>query len=473
MNAPPDSGASWRALFTREFLPRLATLALALWLHASNSMLTATTMPSAVDEIGGLALLSWTFALYLAGSISAAASMSLLVARHGLRKTMVRMALVFTAGCVMVASAPSMPVLLVGRVLQGVGGGGLIALVYICQDRFFPNHLVPKTVAFLSSVWMMAAFCGPVIGGAFATLGEWRMAYWAFALQGLLLVPAVLFLLDGGARIEVEAERLPLVRLLLLSSSILLVSLSAAYYDPVGSPLLILLGCVALLLFVQRDVSAAGARMLPTQVTDLGHAIGNGILATFLLCISIMSFVVYGPLILIELYGLNPLQAGLVVLVESLAWGTAALLFAGTADRNEPRVIRGGGGCVLLGLVAMAVLFPRQQLGLLIVAVIVLNGGMGMMWGFIIRRVVAAAPPAEKDRAASLLPITQQTGFALGAAFTGLIANSLGANQQPGVADLQSIALWMFAAFVPFAALGNWLAWRFVKARPADNPDSG
>jgi hypothetical protein len=31
----------------------------------------------------------------------------------------------------------------------------------------------------------------------------------------------------------------------------------------------------------------------------------------------------------------------------------------------------------------------------------------------------------------------------------------------------------MFAAFVPFAALGNWLAWRFVKARPADNPDSG
>ena len=45
--------ASWRELLTRQYLPKLAIMALALWLHASNSMLTATTMPSAVDEIGG------------------------------------------------------------------------------------------------------------------------------------------------------------------------------------------------------------------------------------------------------------------------------------------------------------------------------------------------------------------------------------------------------------------------------------
>ena len=61
-------------------------------------------MPSAVDEIGGLTLISWTFALYLAGSISAAASISLLVATHGLKKTMVRTALVFSVGCVVVAA---------------------------------------------------------------------------------------------------------------------------------------------------------------------------------------------------------------------------------------------------------------------------------------------------------------------------------------------------------------------------------
>ncbi len=463
MSAPLEQRGSWRDIFSREYLPKLATMALALWLHASNSMLTATTMPSAVEEIGGLDFISWTFALYLAGSISAAASISLLVARMGLSQTMIRAAMVFTGGSIVVALAPNMALLLLGRVLQGLGGGGLIALVYVCQDRFFPNHLVPRTVAFLSSVWMMASFSGPVIGGAFATLGEWRLAYWAFAAQGLLLVPAIYFLLGSrGTEVSVAAARIPVVRLLMLGASILLVSISAAYYHPLGSPLLVLLGGFALVLFVYRDVSATTARMLPSEMTDLSHAIGNGILATFLLCISIMSFVVYGPLILIELYGLNPLQAGFVILLESLAWGSASILFSGTRAAMEPRLIKAGGLSVLLGLVAMAIVFPRVSLYPLLLAVILLNGGMGMMWGFIIKRIIGAAPRDEKDRTASLLPITQQTGFALGAALTGLIVNGLGINQDPDPTQLKSIAFWMFAGFVPLAIMGNFMAWRFV-----------
>lgn len=466
MNASDEQGTAWQDLLTREYFPKLATMALALWLHASNSMLTATTMPSAVDEIGGLNLISWTFALYLAGSISAAASISLLVASMGLKQTMIRAALVFTGGCAVVAMAPNMPLLLVGRVLQGLGGGGLIALVYVAQDRFFPNRLVPKTIAFLSSVWMMASFSGPVIGGAFATIGEWRLAYWAFAVQGLLLIPAVLFLLRGAEpEVNLAGERIPVVRLLLLSASILLVSISAAYYHPLGSPILILLGCLALVLFVIRDKSAASARMLPAEVADLTHAIGNGILATLLLCISIMSFLVYGPLILIELYQLSPLEAGFIVLLESLAWGSAAILFSGVSPAEEPRLIKSGSAIVLLGLIAMSFVFPRGPLWAVVVTVVLLNGGFGMMWGFIIKRVIGAAGTADKDRTASLLPITQQTGFALGAALSGLIANSIGLNHDPTTQELQLISFWLFAGFVPVALVGNVMAWRFVGHR--------
>jgi len=437
MNTPSGQDVSWRALLNRQYLPKLATMALALWLHASNSMLTATTMPSAVEEIGGLNLISWTFALYLAGSISAGASISLLLAKLGLKTTM-------------------------------LGGGGLIALVYVSQDRFFPDHLVPRTVAFLSSVWMAAAFSGPVIGGAFATVGEWRLAYWAFAAQGLLLIPAVRFLLKSGeSELRLEAEPIPIVRLLLLSASILLVSISGAYYHPLATPLLIVLGCMALVLFVMRDRNARTARMLPAEAADLSHAIGNGIVAILLLCISIMSFLVYGPLILIELYGLTPLQAGFVVLLESLAWGSAAILFAGIRHESEARLIRIGGALVLLGLVAMAFVLPRGWLWSVVFAVLVLNSGFGMMWGFIIKRIVAAAAPADKDRTASLLPITQQTGFALGAALSGLVANSLAINGAPDASEFRLIAFWLFAGFVPFALVGNLMLWRFVSPRLA------
>ena len=466
--------ASWRELLTRQYLPKLAIMALALWLHASNSMLTATTMPSAVDEIGGLNLISWTFALYLAGSITAAASISLLVASLGLKATMIRTAVVFSIGCVVVATAANMPVLLIGRILQGLGGGGLIALVYVSQDRFFPNHLVPRTIALLSSVWMMASFSGPVIGGAFATIGEWRLAYWVFAAQGLLLIPAVHFLLKSAEpELQLAAEPIPIVRLLLLGSAIMLVAISGAYYHPLGSPLLILLGCMALVLFVLRDRSAARSRMLPAEVSDFSHAIGNGILGVLLLCISIMSFLVYGPLILIELYGLTPLQAGFIVLLESLAWGSAAIIFSGVRGDSEPRLIRIGSALVLLGLVLTAIVFPRVWLWPLIFAVLLLNGGFGMMWGFIIKRIIAAAAPVDKDRTSSLLPITQQTGFALGAALSGLIANRFGISEMPDLAatrleDLRQIAFWLFAGFVPLACLGNLMVWRFVSIRIAD-----
>lgn len=60
-----------------------------------------------------------------------------------------------------------MLVLLAGRTVQGLGGGALVALVYIAQNRFFPNRLVPRIVACLSVVWMASALCGPLIGGAF------------------------------------------------------------------------------------------------------------------------------------------------------------------------------------------------------------------------------------------------------------------------------------------------------------------
>ena len=141
MNQTTQSMLGWADLLTREYATKIATLVLAVWLHASNSMLTSTTMPSAVSDIGGLNLLHWTFSLYLIGSIIAGASVGLLVVKSDIRTTMIQSALVYAVGSVIVALAPTMPVVLIGRILQGLGGGGLMGLVYIAQSRFFPNPI--------------------------------------------------------------------------------------------------------------------------------------------------------------------------------------------------------------------------------------------------------------------------------------------------------------------------------------------
>ncbi len=68
MLSQPDQDPTWRVLLSAQYLPAVTVLSMAVWLHAANSMLTATTMPGAVTEIGGPDLLSWAFALYLTGS---------------------------------------------------------------------------------------------------------------------------------------------------------------------------------------------------------------------------------------------------------------------------------------------------------------------------------------------------------------------------------------------------------------------
>ncbi len=63
MDSQAGNGARWSEILTREYASKLATLSLAICLHESISMLTETTLPSAVEDIGGLNLISWTFAL--------------------------------------------------------------------------------------------------------------------------------------------------------------------------------------------------------------------------------------------------------------------------------------------------------------------------------------------------------------------------------------------------------------------------
>ena len=83
--------------------------------------------------------------------------------------------------------SPDMPMMLAGRLAQGLGGGSLVALAFVGVVRLFPIALVPRAMAALSLVWGVSAFCGPLVGGIFAELGQWRGAFFFFAAQSVFL----------------------------------------------------------------------------------------------------------------------------------------------------------------------------------------------------------------------------------------------------------------------------------------------
>ena len=312
--------------------------------------------------------------------------------------------LVYTLGCVVCASAPLMPILLAGRAVQGLGGGALVALVFVAQDRFFPNRLVPRIMACISVVWMTSALCGPLIGGAFATVGLWRVAFWAFAAQGLVLAVAVHPLLArAGPDVVVESRPIPGGRLALVAGAILLPSPPPVpWVRPPLASLLLVAGCLCLWLFAARDfVAAPRTRLLPRHATDWSHPVGCGFAMTFMLCLCMMAFVVYGPILLIRLYDLTPLEAGYVVVTESLGWTVGAFLLSGLAPAQEGRLFRIGSAVLLAGIAAQAWFVPHGPLWLVVVSAFLGHAGFGMMFGYIIKRVIANAAREDRGRAGS------------------------------------------------------------------------
>lgn len=192
-----------------------------------------------------------------------------------------------------------------------------------------------------------------------------------------------------------------------VAGAILAISGAGAAGSILASAVLLLAGCMCVWLFAARDAASPRRfRLLPIHATSLAHPVGCGIAMNFVLGLSMMSFSVYGPILLIRLYGLTPLKAGLVVVTESLGWGAGAFFLSGLAPAYEGRLIRLGSVLLAAGLAAKAWFVPHGPLWIVVASAFVGTAGFGIIWGYVIKHVVASAGRDDRDRASSMLPST-------------------------------------------------------------------
>ncbi|MEJ8570309.1 MFS transporter [Microbaculum marinum] len=458
---PSPSDADFRTIVLQSGIGRVAILCLGVWLHAADSLLAATVMPSAVADIGGLDYIYWTIALYELGSISAGFLAGLLAVSFGLRLAMAGAALVYALGCGASAFAPDMATMLIGRMLQGVGGGWMIALCHVGMAQMFPERHWPKLLALISATWGASALVGPLIGGAFATIGLWRGAFVAFGLQAVVFAILALMLLETGRSKVVEEAVLPWRRLVLLSSGVLLILIAGIHPAPLLALLLVLAGFGLMLLALRLDGRGRG-RLLPARPFDIRAPWGAGFTMVLTLSIATVSFTVYGPLIMESLFGVTPFMAGLMIAIESVSWSVAAIVFVNARPRLEPWLIRFGALAITGGIVGFALVMPSGPLSALVPWAMLQGAGFGVAWAFILRRIVASVPAGERERAASAAPTLQMAGYAIGAALSGIVANAAGLGDGLSPEAVERTAFWVFAAFLPIAAVGCLAAWRLA-----------
>lgn len=451
---PASERVTWGELLNRRYALSLVLVCLGVWLHAADSLLVATKLPSIVAEIGGAALVGWTIALYEIGSIVTGAASALLTMRFGLRAPMAVAALVFAAGCAVAALAPAMWVLLVGRALQGLGGGGLMAMAFVAASMLFGARLIPRVMAVVSTLWGVSAFLGPLIGGLFVEYATWRAGFWFFSAQAVALSALVMLTAQAGGKVASDIGRIPLLRLSLLSAGVVMIAYGGVDVAPVRTSLWVAAGTASLAAFLWLDERSGASRMLPSLPFNVFTRSGSALSMILAFSIGTIAITAYGPLLVTAVHGASALTAGYIVACASIGWSVMAVSISGSPERHDSRMIAGGMAIVTLSIVGFAWSVPNGPLWLIAVCAAAEGAGFGMAWTFILRRATTGLPDREARRISGAFPTVQRLGYALGAAYIGIVANAAGFVVADTPDELAGIARILFLACLPFALLG-------------------
>lgn len=453
----------WKEVLQPEYLPPLAVLLGGVLVHAMNVMLVATVLPSIVADVGGAELLAWPMTSFMAASIIAATSSGLIAHRLGPRGGYVLGAMVFAAGSMACAVAPGMIEVVAGRFVQGLGGGVLAGLAYVLVRKTFPQRVWPRVFAALSGIWSVAVILGPLLGGVFANLGNWRAAFLTTAVVAVSLGVLTLFALPKMVREEGgPARHFPAGRLALVCLAIAVLS-AAALGDGLVQKSVLLIVALMVFVFMLRLDRRSGSPLLPTDAFSLTTVTGTSLAIALLMSVVFTQMASFLPLFLQRVHGAEPLTAGYMVALASLSWTAVAVSVSGLNEPWPSRLIVLGPVFTLVGLLGMAWLVPVGPLLAIVPAIMFMGFAMGSSWAFLTHRTMSGAKEGEGDLAASSVAMVQQSGLAIGAAWAGVVANASGLDAGDTQVAARSASFWVPVTSLPVALAAILLAVRLYR----------
>src|ERR1700736_1316101 len=192
-----------RGLWAPQRRALTAGLVLTITFIASEALAVVTIMPVVARDLGGLRLYGWVFSGFMLGSVIGIVAAGREADRRGPAVPFVAGVVLFGTGLALAGLAPSMDVLVAGRVLQGVGAGAVRSVAYAAIGRSLPGAQRARMMAVLSTAWVAPGLAGPAVSAEVARLFGWRWVFLGLlplvAVAGSLAVPALIRLGRPGA----------------------------------------------------------------------------------------------------------------------------------------------------------------------------------------------------------------------------------------------------------------------------------
>lgn len=454
----------WLELLRGDNAARSAVVGGGMIIHAISTFIVVTILPTVVHEIGGLDYFAWSTTLYVAASVLGGALCARLLARVGARGSYRAALSCFAVGTLLCALAPSMPVLLAGRLIQGVGAGTLSALSFTMVRTLFDELLWSRALSLTSAAWGIATLAGPAVGGVFAQLDAWRAAFWSvFALVPLLLLLVERSLPRDLSPPAPPRTRLALLNICILVGSALAISVGGSASQATANAVWLAIALIGLAYFVWLELH--GRRLLPYGACNPATSLGAAY-ATMLLLIISVTTEIFVPYFLQMLHGVTPLHAGYLSALMSAGWTVGSVGGSSRGEGGARTLLTAG---PLLGAGALAgmhllvpqpgILADHAQLWAIGTCLFAQGLGIGVAWPHLCAKVFAFAPDTEKDLAATSITMVIMIANALGTALGGMMTNLAGMTIPGGPAGAALAAARLFGVY----ALAPLLAFLVVR----------
>lgn len=399
-------------LWTRQTWPFIASVLALMTFIAFESFAVTTILPVAVAELGDTAWYSFAYAATITTALIGMVIGGNWGDRSGPRTPLIFGGTVFLLGLFLNVIAVDITTFIIGRLMQGIGGGIDSVILYVLIAKHIPETSRPNMFGLLTTAWLVPSLAGPVLAGALADLANWR------AVFGVVLIGSTASLLSlfRATRSPPEApgtasrpSRQP-ARTAIFGHNGVLAVLAAGLLvvlhlsGQIVAPFAVAVVTVASLALVvtARSILPAGTLALrgtPQRLIALRAILGATVTTTDL----------YLTLYLQTERGYTPTTAGLVIAIAAGGWALGAWVqgrFPST-QRSHRRLTMVAASLVLAGpatvLVYTATALP---LWVVIIACVSMGTGMGMAYPRISSATLALANPEKQGAYSSAL----QTG---------------------------------------------------------------
>jgi MFS family permease len=436
----PVSGAELRAMTDGLWSParRQLTIGLVLTitLVAFEALAISTVLPIVKDDIGGLDLYGWVFSAFFLGSLLGIVVVGGLLDQGGLVRPYAVGLGLFAIGLLIGGLAPSMPILIAGRFLQGLGAGATPPIAYVAIGRSLPDALRPRMFATLSTAWVLPGLIGPAIASFVGEHVSWRAVFLGLlpliALAAVLTLPALRAVPPADVRAgerehdaaAASARRFPNALRVAAGAGLLLAGLT--WGQPVSLAALTLppIAIVVLLVAAGLALGVPAFRAL----TPPGTLVAAAGLPAAILLRGVMTFMffapdAYVPLALETWRGAGTIAGGLALTAATLTWTGGAWVQARYVSRFGVRTfVRAGFVLSLAGIALFGLaLVPGVPIPFAVLVWGIAGVGMGLGYAPLSLAVLRDAPTDAQGSATSALQLSDVLGTALGTGIAGAI----------------------------------------------------